>query len=297
MPPTDAVKPGVNPICCLTLDVEPDYGRADSCAILDRAEPFFDWLRAERMPLMAFVTGELLDRGHRVLDLLNDAGASLGVHGHRHAAGDFGTMRDSHAGEIERSADAYSRRIGRPPRGYRAPAGIISREDILLLDRRGFRYDASVFPLRRPGRYDFAGLPRTPFRWEGTRLVEMPFGLMTSFLPAGMTFINLLGAPLSAGLIRRAARLLPFGAGAAGYVIDLHLHNLFSHPPALRSVPAAMRLMYRTGEWGGGLPRLQKLVGRLRLYGFAFRDLEADVVRRKSEDLPACGFDCFERAP
>ena len=283
----------------LTLDVERDYGRADTYRALDAAGPLFAWTEKTGLPLTAFVAGEILERGHPIVETLLKAGIPIALHGHAHAAAAFGTMRTSHADEIERAVQAYASRIGKRPHGYRAPAGIISRTDLMLLDQLGFAYDASIFPMRRPHRYDFSRLPRAPFRWEGTRLAEVPFGLMTSSLPAGLTFINLLGPAASAALIGRAARKLagqsPSGSAPSGYVIDLHGHNLFAYPPALRALPVALRLVYRAGRWSGGLACLMSLADKLRRRGFTFGNLEADALRLDPEKLPAVGFDCFER--
>ena len=291
--PTEARDGGSSATLYLTLDVESDYGRSDTYDVLDRAAPFFDWIKSEQIPLTAFVTGRLLEQGHRVVDTFQECGIAVGVHGYTHAADTFGTMHTSHADEIRRGAEAYAKRMGNKPAGYRAAAGVISREDVLLLDRIGFRYDASVVPMRRPGRYDFSGLPKTPFRWDGTRLVEIPFGLLTSALPAGMTFINLLGATVSSRLIMREARRLT--GAPAWHVTDLHLHNLFAHYPALRSLPFVLRLIYLAGGIMGGLPTLRRMTADLRRAGFEFGNLEADALRLDAGRLPVVELDFFDR--
>ncbi len=264
---------------CLTIDVESDYGRSDRYEILDRTGPFFEWLRREQVPLTAFITGRLLERGHAVIDSFQSAGVPIGVHGFEHSTENFGTMNTSHEDEIRRGVDAYVKRIGRPPAGYRAPLGIVSREDIRLLSQLGLRYDASVFPVRRPGRFDFSALPRTPFRWEGTSLVEMPFGMLTNSVPAGMSFINLIGAPLAARLLRQSS------------VVDIHFHNLFTHYPSMSGLPAGLRLMYLAGAWMNGFSCLKSLVGKLRNAGAVFSCLETDALGLRPDSLPAVSFD------
>ena len=275
----------------LTVDVEWDYARSESHSILEQTAPFFQWLREEQIPLTAFVTGHLLKQGHAVIDSLQAAGVPIGVHGFEHKTEDFGTMNTRHEDEIRQGMDAYMKRIGHLPAGYRAPSGIVSREDILLLNKLGLRYDASVFPLRRPHRYNFSGLPRIPFQWEGTSLVEMPFGLVTNSLPAGMTFINLLGATLSSSLLRKQARSL---AGSAA-VVDMHFHNLFTHYPAMQSLPLGLRMIYLAGAWADGFSCLKSLVLKLRRVGAIFSSLEADALSLNAEALPVVGFDSFAR--
>ena len=277
----------------LTLDIESDYGRSRTYRVLDKAAPFFAWVRSEQIPLTVFVVGELLQRGHPIVETCLEAGIPIGVHGFSHAPDTFGTMHSSHADEIRRGAEAYAGRVGRKPAGYRAAGGIIGRDDVRLMNELGFRYDASVFPLRRAGRYDFSGLRRTPFRWEGTRLVEIPFGLLTPSLPAGMTFINLVGVALGARLVAREARRL--GGEPAWHVTDLHLHNLFAHYPAMGCLPFVLRLIYLAGAVTGGLSTLQRMTARLRRAGFRFGNLEADALRLDAGQLPVVKLDCFER--
>ena len=278
---------------CLTIDVEQDYGRAGTYGVLDKAAPFIDWIREEKIPVTAFVIGRLFQEGHPIIDSLLNAGASLGVHGFSHSPGIFRDMHTNHADEINKGLAAFERRVGRKPAGYRAPAGVISRDDVLMIDKLGFRYDASVFPMRRPIRYDFSQLPKSPFRWNGTGLVEIPFGLLTRRLPAGMSFINLFGPKLSAYLARRMTAGSHDG-DPAYYVTDIHLHNLFTSYQAMGCLPFAMRLIYLAGSFTGGFPTLVKFVDSMRHQGFVLYDLEAYALSLKAEQLPVVNMDCFD---
>ncbi len=291
-PPAGRASP---PALCLTLDVESDYGRSATAAILDKADSFFHWIRTERIPVTAFVTGRLIEQGHRIIDLLAAAGAAVELHGYAHATRDFGTMYNSHAEEIERGTAAYRRRFGRAPAGYRAPLGIISAEDLRLLDRLGYRYDSTVFPVKRPGRYDFSALPRTPFRWAGLNLAEFPVALLTPDMPAGLSFINLLGPALSARLIRRSAAARSPVAGCAPLIIDGHFHNLYAHSAALSRLPLALRAVYVIGRWSGGLACTQRLVDTLRRAGHEPASLHDLAMQIQPADMPTVEFDLFHR--
>jgi len=286
--PATLASPARRPALCLTFDIEPDYGRRPTFGILDKADPFFDWIRAERVPVTAFVTGRIIEQGHRIVDRLLAAGIAVELHGYAHAPEAFGTMHGSHADEIQRGTDAYIRRFGHVPTGYRAPSGVVSADDLRLLDRLGYRYDSSIFPVRRPGRYDFAALPRQPFRWGGLRLLEFPAALLTSRLPAGLTFINLLGPSISARLIRRAA-----GPAPGPLVIDGHFHNLFTDRPALAGLPWALRAVYTAGRWSGGLRCTRNLVDRLRRAGFKPSDLREIAAHTQATDIPAVELGVF----
>jgi len=279
-------KPGT---ACLTLDVEPDYARSQTLMILDRTQPFFQWVREEQVPITTFVTGQLIEQGHPILEQLQSAGISVELHGYSHAVSGFGTMCSSHAEEIQRGTDAYVKRFGRVPTGYRAPSGIVSAEDVRLLDRLGYLYDSSIFPVRRPGRYDFTGLPNRPFRWEGLRLTEFPVALLTSRVPAGLTFTNLLGPRLSAIALARSAPVPP-----APVVIDGHFHNMFTEAQALRTLPWRLRVVYSLGRWSGGLSSLRSLIENMRRRGFIFESLTQTAQGIASGQLPAVSMSVFE---
>ena len=288
--PTVSEAPARRPAVCLTFDVEPDYGRRPTFGILDKADSFFDWIRAERVPVTAFVTGQIIERGHRIVDRLLAAGIAVELHGYAHDAAAFGTMHGSHADEIQRGTDAYVGRFGRVPTGYRAPSGVVSADDLRLLDRLGYRYDSSVFPVRRAGRYDFTAMPRRPFRWGGLGLIEFPVALLTPHVPAGLTFINLFGPTLSAWLVRRTA-----GPHPGPLVLDGHFHNLYADAGALAGLPWALRAVYTAGRWSGGLRCTRLLVERLRGAGFEPSDLREMAARTQSADTPTLELAVFQR--
>jgi hypothetical protein len=273
---------------CLTLDVEPDYGRTDTTRILDRISPFLDWVATNRIPITAFVTGQLISQRHPVVDQLLAAGISVELHGYAHRADGFGTLRDFHADEINRGTEAYVKRFGDVPAGYRAPAGVISAADIQLLASLGYQYDSSVFPVRRKGRYDFSSFPRYPFRWTEPDLPEFPVGLLLPRIPAGLSFINLLGPTLAAALIRRASQRI-----RVPYVVDGHFHNLFTDSAALATLPIGLRGLYAMGQWSGGFAGFRSLVDRLRDAGVLLSGLH-EIATQNKATLPVVSLAAFE---
>jgi hypothetical protein len=52
------------------LDVESDYARSPTLTVLDRTGPFFEWVRDEKVPFTAFVTGRLIEQAHPIVDQL-----------------------------------------------------------------------------------------------------------------------------------------------------------------------------------------------------------------------------------
>lgn len=274
---------------CLTLDVEPDYGRCPTTHILNATGPFFNWMVAEAVPLTAFVTGKLIESGHPIVDRLLEAGVSVELHGYTHQASDFGSATTSHSEEINRGTEAYVKRFGQIPAGYRAPAGVISADDLRLLASLGYRYDSSVFPVRRRGRYNFTQLPHSPFLWQESGLLEFPIGLLTPRLPAGLTFINLLGPLIASRLMARSAGHTP-----GPYIIDGHFHNLFSNTGARSTLPWPLRQIYAFGNGSNGLKGLGTLVNRLRNQELIFSDLHALALQCDSGHWPVVALDSLK---
>lgn len=287
IPPIGASDAPPRPRLCLTLDVEQDYGRTDTYRILRMTDPFMQWVREERVPLTAFVTGRLIADGHPIVDQLAAAGAAVELHGFNHSMASLSTMYDSHAAEIEQGTAAYEKRLGRRPLGYRAPAGVVSAADLRLLDQLGYRYDSSIFPVCRAGHYDFRALPSHPFRWAKLRLLEFPVGLLTSRIPAGLSFTNLMGPRLSIFLMRRSIdRLTATSAADAPFVLDGHFHNLFADPEARSALPPLLACMYRLGEWMGGLDALRAMFAALRGRGIVPASLADVALQPPRESWP-----------
>ena len=91
---------------------------------------------------------------------------------------------------------------GSPVVGFRAPSFSISpgREwafDILL--EEGYRYDSSVFPIRRPN-YGFPGAPRVPY------LINRPAGVLLELPLATTRFVGMTIPAAGGGYLRH----LPF---------------------------------------------------------------------------------------
>jgi polysaccharide deacetylase family protein (PEP-CTERM system associated) len=167
-----------------------------------------------------------------------------------------GNLRDSKA-ELEQLT-------GAPVIGFRAPSFSIvpGREwafDILL--EEGYVYDASIFPIRRPG-YGFPGAERAP-HWitrSGGRLAEFP---CTTLRMAGMTLPSAGGAYfrlLPYALTQRALRSCE-REGRRG-MFYIHPWELDPGQPRLPvSLPTRIRQYGRLGATAG---RLRTLLGEFR---------------------------------
>ena len=62
------------------------------------------------------------------------------------------TSRDSKIKDIAPGIEAHKRLLGTLPVGYRAPRGIITKQELLYLERSGIKFDSSIFQRVFPGR-------------------------------------------------------------------------------------------------------------------------------------------------
>jgi hypothetical protein len=93
--------------------------------------------------------------------------------------------------------------LGTLPTGYRAPKGIINKQELLYLEKSGIKFDSSIFPTVFPGRYNRVCFPSEPFNVEGSKIVEMPFATVPNVrIPISLSFMQLLGLKMFQYLFR-----------------------------------------------------------------------------------------------
>ena len=126
-----------------------------------------------------FVLGWVASRHPRLVRAISDAGHEIAAHGwdHRRVT-DQGPkeFRDS----VRRTRALLEQMSGQPVEGFRAPSysivpGYEWALDVLI--EEGYRYDSSLFPIRRPGsRYGYPDAPVDPYWLQrpGGRLAELP---------------------------------------------------------------------------------------------------------------------------
>jgi polysaccharide deacetylase family protein (PEP-CTERM system associated) len=175
-----------------TVDVEEYFQVAALESVVPRAEWAHRESRLERslrplLDLLAeagargtfFVLGWIADRYPEVVRDIAAAGHEIGSHGWDHRR-----VTDQEPAQFRESVrstrDLLEQVVGRPVTGFRAPSFSIvpGREWALdILVEEGYRYDSSLFPIRRPGgRYGYPDSPVDPYwlvRPPG-RLAELP---------------------------------------------------------------------------------------------------------------------------
>ncbi len=129
-----------------------------------------------------FVLGWVADRCPGLIRRIAQLGHEVASHGYWHYRVntlDRAAFRD----EIRRSKQVLEDLVGTAVEGFRAPSFSIVRGtewafDLLL--EEGYRYDSSIFPIRRPG-YGYPGAPSHPYlvtRPAGT-LLELPMATLS----------------------------------------------------------------------------------------------------------------------
>ena len=136
-----------------------DEGRRDEAArsIDDAAGVGLDggFDRRDRLAVYADV-GKLfvgqdaaLEKNRAALTAIAAAGHEIGNHSFRHEPWLHLYTTDELEQELRRAEDAIEAATGTRPRGFRGPGFSLSEGTLETLCRRGYDYDATVFPVRR----------------------------------------------------------------------------------------------------------------------------------------------------
>lgn len=223
-----------------------------------------------------FVLGWIAERHPSVVRAIADAGHEIASHGWLHRRI---TRQEPH--EFRASA-RHSKRLledltGTPVSGFRAPSFSIvpGREWALdILIEEGYRYDSSLFPVRRPG-YGYPHADRDP-HWlvrPAGRLLELPPATLrfagVNVPAAGGAYFRLLPYRLVRHAFERAERR---GAPATFYI---HPWELDPDQPRI-DVPLPTRLRHYGGI-AGTRGRLSRLLGEFD-FGAIADTIGADAV-------------------
>jgi len=185
-------------LACITLDVEPDWRseRWDIELFRDKEKLglFKEVIDRYEVKLTGFLVTRLLQENagliEEVIPLLP---IRFEVHSHTHNQYESDSER-----EIDESITWYERFFDRPPKGYRAPNGLISRRGIQRLAEKGFVYDSSIFPSFRFDEYGYNNLhlPIVPYMYviQQRKLIELPMAVIPGIrLVLSLSYLKLLG--------------------------------------------------------------------------------------------------------
>ncbi|MBW3670609.1 MAG: polysaccharide deacetylase family protein [Acidobacteria bacterium] len=191
------------------MDIEPDYSPVKSgvrrYALLDDERKFLEFielLNTLDIPLTCFVVSESLrDRPDAIAELERN-GAEFACHSMSHDLFQVGSEREVRGG-IEGFTDFFGHR----PFAYRTPQARLNRSILQILEREQVWCDSSIVPSYRPGVYSNLHSPVQPFRWQSSKIVEIPIGVLPRLrIPVSLSYLKLLG-PWAWGTLSRICGL------------------------------------------------------------------------------------------
>lgn len=220
-----------------------------------------------------FVLGWIADTHPSVVQSIAAAGHEVASHGWWHRRVSTLTPRVFQS-EVRSSKAVLEDLTGREVTGFRAPNFSIvpGKEwafDVLL--EEGYRYDSSLFPIRRPG-YGYPGTAPSP------HVIRRPTGTLLEFPLATAAWKGLRLPAAGGGYFRQLPYALTRAAfrqhGVRGVPGTFYIHTWEFDPDQPRvSVPWLTRLRHYRGL-SGTLPRLERLLSEFRF---------TSVSRRMSE--------------
>jgi peptidoglycan/xylan/chitin deacetylase (PgdA/CDA1 family) len=267
-------------IVCLTLDVEHDFGTLLTNPTFDglRNIPLLvDVLKEKNIPLTCYVQGSLFERYGQDIRYLSNLEVEYQPHSYSHPRPQ--TM--DFEWEIKKSKEAYLEFFGKEPIGYRSPDGYINGDqyyETLVLN--GFKYDSSVFPSFRPGRFNHLHHPVNPYYECDKQITEFPFSVLSQNvrIPISLSYMKLFGITF--------LKLLEVCSFPNLVIFDFHLHDLsylssFDEISIQNRLPAYQKALFKRiyltkGDQGFAI--LNRFIETLQKKGYEFLKVE-DVFR------------------
>jgi peptidoglycan/xylan/chitin deacetylase (PgdA/CDA1 family) len=214
---------------CITVDLEPDYGRTSNFYCLNHFEELIELFNKYNIKSTFFLCTNIFK--NKISFLKKIENFDIQVHSHSHNV-DRNKLIEFRIGEIKKCKNEYMKIFNKKPLGYRSPQGLISLQEIKLLKEEGFLYDSSIFPTIRPGLYNNLKSSRMPFFYKNG-ILEIPFSTISIF-PLSLSYIQLFGWSLYKSFNKKLPNNIVF---------SLHLHNLF-HCQSFNELPTKYKLIY-----------------------------------------------------
>ena len=201
-----------------------DAGWKSYPSYLDAVVPrILEFLAARRLRITFFIVGQdaALEKNRAALRAIVDAGHEIGNHSFRHEPWLHLYTAEELDLELRQAEEAIEAVTGVRPRGFRGPGFSLSEGTLETLLRRGYDYDATVFPnLLNPlaraylfstssltpeekqqrsalfGTWKDALRPVRPFQWslQGGRLLEIPVTTLPGLkIPIHLSYLLYLG--------------------------------------------------------------------------------------------------------
>jgi peptidoglycan/xylan/chitin deacetylase (PgdA/CDA1 family) len=257
----------------LTLDLEQDYGTAlkhTRYNALRYSDEMIHLLDQNKIPLTVFVQTEILEKDILPTPIKKYPLIEFEPHSHSHRVRMETSMKD----EITESTEDYVNYFHQKPIGYRFPDGNVVDEDYQVLSDLGYKFDSSIFPYWRPGRFDNSTYGSEPFLLNG--IIEIPFHVEKFVLkfPISLSYYKRLG-PFFRNKIHKN---LP-----DRLIFDFHMHDLGKIPESYKELGLIYKSFYANTS-KSGLFYLKKFIDFCVENGFQF-DLMKNYYAQLSHKL------------
>ena len=169
------------------------------CANTDRLLAIFE---EHGVTATFFILGWVAERFPALVSQIAAGGHEVASHGYAHRL-IYDQTRAAFRDDVRRAKDILETATGKRVEGYRAPSYSITAQSLWALDvlvAEGYRYDASIFPIRHD-RYGIPGSPRHP------HVLQRGAGALVE-APGSTVCIAGLNVPVAGG---GYFRLLPYG--------------------------------------------------------------------------------------
>ena len=259
------MKTNTTPKIYLTLDLEKDYGTAlkkEYFYALKNIEKLILFLEENNINLTVFIQTKILEE-----DILpnclfsNNIEIEFGVHSYSHELRNNLSFSD----DLKLSTTIYKKYFNKSPKGYRAPDGIIQKEDVEHLKKYGYIYDSTIFPTWRPRRFNQIMTQITPFYWQNG-ILEMPFSILNPLLPIpiSLSYFKIMGKYFQKFC---SSYLTP-----QRIIFDFHLHDFEPPLKSYQQLPSFYKIIYNR-NFLKGFQIFKKFVHQNKKSGVIFDNL------------------------
>lgn len=194
--------------------------------IEESTRPILNLLKKYNAKATFFVLGEVANKYPELIKEIHQAGHEIASHGYTHSPLEKLSEKEFES-EIVLSKEILKKITGRDPIGFRAPYFSLNENTkwvLNVLEKQGFKYDSSVFPLKTP-LYGIKNAPLSPYKIS-EKILEIPVTVLKS---------RLLRIPVAGGIY---FRLLPnrIFFGALKSISQKRIPVLYFHPYDLCSI-------------------------------------------------------------
>lgn len=230
-----------------------------------------------------FVLGWVAERNPQLVRRIQAAGHEIASHSYAHQLV-YDLTPDQFRDDLRRSRTVIEDIIGEPVAGYRAPSFSIVRKSLWALDilaQEGFRYDASIYPIR----HDRYGIPDAQI---GPHRLELPSCADTIWeFPGTVSLVAGMRIPVGGG---GYFRIYPYGVSShllrradAPFMFYVHPWELDPDQPMMPG--SWLRRVRHRMNLGATERRLERLLSDFQ-FG-AVSDLLREIEWGESQPGPA----------